>query len=88
MAAVQVVLHLLRTMRVELDLVRDADAEGGRVAVQPGSPGAVLFVRAVSDAPNGNPVSDPNYEATLRAHIERSYARRAIANVAYELHLL
>ncbi|HZS00552.1 MAG TPA: hypothetical protein VFE37_17685 [Chloroflexota bacterium] len=40
------------------------------------------------DAEHGHPVSAPDFEATLRAHIERSYARQGISDVDYELELL
>ncbi|SRR5581483_3756788 len=88
LVALRIVLHLLRSMRVELDLLRGSAAEEAGIAVQPGSPGAFIFVTAMWDAEHGHPVSAPDFEATLRAHIERSYARQGISDVDYELELL
>ena len=87
-AALQIVVHLLRSMRVELDLLRGAAAEEAGVAVQPGGPGAFVFVTATSDAENGRPVSDPEFEVELRVRIERGYARVGIPDVDYELEIL
>jgi hypothetical protein len=87
-AAIQIVLYLLDHLRVELDLLRGPAAEEAGLALLVRRPRTVLFVRAVSDAPDGRPVSNPDFEETLRARIERSYARQGLSNVQYDLHLL
>ena len=87
-AAIRVVLYLLRTVRVELDLLRGPAAEEAALPSQAGSPGAVLFVRAISEAPDGSPISEPDFERGLRSHIERSYRRLGIGPVEYELEIL
>jgi hypothetical protein len=75
-------------MRIELDLLRGAAADEARAAAYPGNIGAVGFVTATTDAPDGRPVSDPGFEAEVRARIERIYARFGIPNVEYELEIL
>ena len=88
LAAIRVALYLLRTMRIELDLLRGAAADEAGVAAYPGNVGAVVFVTATSDSPDGRPVSDPVFETEVRARIEGIYARFGIPNVEYELEIL
>jgi hypothetical protein len=75
-------------MRVELDLLRGPAATDATPALPSRAPGAILFVRAVSEAPDGSPVSQPTFEPDLRAHIQVSYRRLGIASVQYELEIL
>jgi hypothetical protein len=87
LAAIQVVLHLLRTMRVELDLLRTPETGDAPPSPQPGAPGAILFVTAVLELDAGGREALPSAQA-LRSFIERSYARQGIPDVEYELEIL
>jgi hypothetical protein len=82
------VLYLLDHMRVELDLLRGPAAQEAGLALPRRRSRSILFVRAVSDAPDGRPVTDPDFETTSRARIEPSYARLGILDVDYELEIV
>jgi len=84
----QVVLHLLRMMRVELDLLRGPATIGASPLPQPGTSGAILFVSATAELDAGDLESGSGLEQRLRAHIEHSYARQGIARVEYELQIV
>jgi hypothetical protein len=88
LAAIQVVFHLLRTMRVELDLLREPGTADTASSPQPGAPGAILFVAALSQLSNVGRETQPPSDQALRSYIERSYARQGIARVEYELEIL
>jgi hypothetical protein len=88
LAAIRVALYLLRTMRVELDLLRGAAADEAGVATSLRNVGTVVFVTAITDTPDGRPVSDPAFEAEVRARIGSIYARFGISNVEYEIEIL
>jgi hypothetical protein len=87
-AAMQVVVYLLRDVRVELDVLRGPAVDQASGGVSAPAPWTILFVSGISDASDGRPVSGPGFEARLRARIQRGYARQGISNVQYELYLL
>ncbi len=87
-AAILVVLYLLRTMRVELDLLRGPAPEDADVSLPLGSAGAVLFVSAIAAATAGEPFDRTGFEPALRAHIERSYRRMGVPLIQYGLEIV
>ena len=88
LAASQVVLSLLRLMRVELDLLRGPPTPAAPSPSMPGLPGSVLFVAASLPWPPADTAVAREFERDLRAHVERVYARRGLSPVAYELEIL
>jgi hypothetical protein len=88
LAAIQVVFHRLRAMRVELDLLREPGTADTVSLPQPGAPGAILFVAALSPLAAAGRETEPQREQALRSFIERSYARQGIAPVEYDLEIL
>jgi hypothetical protein len=88
LAASQVVLWVLRLMRVELDLLRAPDAPGAPSRSTPGLPGTILFVAANPPWTVAESTISSEFEQALRAGIERDYARRGLSPVAYVLEIL
>ncbi len=88
LAGSQVVLSLLRSMRVELDLLRGPGAPRASPQSVPGRPGTILFVAANLLWPAGKAVRRSAFEPDLRGRIERVYARHGWSPVAYELEIL
>ena len=87
-AATNVVLALLRSARVELDLLRGPADAGTSPQYDPGTPGAILFVATDIQLPADNPAAPSELEANLRGRIERAYARQGISPVEYELQIV
>lgn len=88
LAATQVVFSLLREGRVEVDILRGHPDPSGRVALNAGTPGAVLFV--ATRVPEGRTSTDSvvAFEHAVRSTVERAYRRQGIASVAYDLQML
>jgi hypothetical protein len=88
LAASQVVLALLREMRIELDLLRGLSAPPGATPHAPGRPGTVLFVAADLPATIDDASALASFERDPRASIERAYTRRGAASVEYVLEII
>ena len=86
MAAIQVVMHVLRQGRVELDLVREP--RQGQDAPTTGFASTTLFISADVPLEDAGPETRDAFERDLRDTIERRYARQGIQPVAYDLQLL
>ena len=88
LAATQVAFSLLRTGRVELDLLRGPPDSRGRPAPPVSGPGAILFVAATLPLDDSLPSSLPDLKQQLRTAVERAYARQGITPVEYDLQIL
>jgi hypothetical protein len=88
LAASQVVLSLLRILRVELDLLRGPSVPGAPSPSGPGRPGAILFVAANLPEPFHDTDSAAEFEQELRARVEHIYARHRISPIVYDLEII
>jgi hypothetical protein len=88
LAASQVVLSLLRILRVELDLLRGPSVPGGPSPSGPGRPGAILFVAANLPEALRDTVPAAEFERELRARVEHIYACHRISPIVYDLEII
>jgi hypothetical protein len=88
LAASQIVLSLLRQMRIELDLLRGPAAPDAPSQSVPGRPGTILFLAANLPWPTGQDPSRSEFEQELQARIKRVYARHGVSPVVYGLEIL